>query len=305
MHSKDIIKSKLRRMDASGNQVTMAAVLRNKFPSVGRSILRRMITEILIHKLRQSGRMAHVEEECQILESREWVARPFDPDGYLKIKGSSALSDSSKRVLCRLYLYRDGQARQLDRPSFKVIPDSVLLALAKKQPTTPDSLNKLFAGKAPMKRRHGDSMLEAVRAGLEDDFAIPTKRKERPKGPKPKVTGRAAERGFQALKRWRYDLCANNDRLSPVTVVSNSTLKSIVQHYPTTIEQLTAIKEVRNWQVQEYGEQILEIIREVLPLPIPAENASHTAPSPKRKRKRRNSKQNKAEESSPESSVDS
>ena len=85
------------------------------------------------------------------------------------------------------------------------------------------------------------------------------------KGPKPKLSGRAAERGFQALKKWRNDLIQQGTNLSPVTVASNTTLKAIVSQYPQTLDDLTTIPEVRRWQIRDYGETMLEILHEAVP----------------------------------------
>ena len=181
------------------------------------------------------------------------------------MKGTHGLSDPSKRILKRLYLYRDGEARRLDRPSFKVIPDPVLVTVARAQPDSPEALDKLFKSKNPMKRRHGSQLLEAVKEGLKDDYDVPVKKRAAPKGPKPKLTGRAAERGFQALKTWRNELVAGESKLSPVTVASNTTLKAIVNQYPKDLQELEAIAEVRRWQVRDYGPTILEILRNAVP----------------------------------------
>lgn len=224
------------------------------------------LREILVRKLEKVGRIDHVVEECEILERREWVPKPFDPDGFLRIKGTHGLSDTAKRILKRLYLYRDGEARRLDRPAFKVIPDPVLVTVARSQPDSPEALDKLFRSKNPMKRRHGSQLLEAVREGKKDDYEIPVKKRVTVKGPKPKLTGRAAERGFQALKSWRNELVAGEAKLSPVTVASNTTLKAIVNQYPKDLDELSAITEVRRWQVRDYGTTILEILREAVPL---------------------------------------
>ena len=249
------------------------------------------LREILLRKLDRAGRIEHVTEECEILEKRAWVPKPFDPDGYLRIKGAHGLSDASKRVLRRLYLYRNEEAKRLDRPPFKVMPDSVLVSVSKTMPKTSDELDALFRSKNPMKRRHGTQLIDAVVKGLEDDFQIPKKQKRTPtpKGPKPRLTGRAAERGFLALKQWRNNLIASNAQLSPVTVASNATLKAIVHQYPSTLEELENIPEVRRWQVREYGDTFIKILQEAVP--------TLRANPPKPKPRSRTRKSNKAKQS--------
>jgi ribonuclease D len=241
------------------------------------------LREILTRRLRAVNRLAHQEEECLLLEQREWQGRVFDPDGYLRVKRSQGLDDTGKRVLRRLYLYRDEQARKLDRPAFKVLPDSVLVTVADKRPSSAKDLDKVFPGKAPMKRRYGSAIVSCVTKGLEDDFEIPTPRKvsKNRSSVTPRVSGRTAERSLGALKEWRNHLCDTNERFTPFTVASNATLKAIAQYRPKSLEELAEIPDVRRWQITDLGPQILEVL-----------DASDAAPDPKpspRRRSRRRS----------------
>ena len=247
------------------------------------------IREIMLRQLDRVGRRGHVEEECAILEQREWVGRPFDPDRYLKVKGANTLSDNSKRVLRRLYLYRNEEARKADRPPFKVLPDQVMVKAAKSMPDSLDALERLFPKKSSMRRRYGKGMVQAVIEGREDDFEIPKAKKQpKPKGPKPRLRGRAAERAMQGLKDWRNELISTTPGMSPVTVASNSVLKSIAQQRPTTLEELRAVPDVRNWQVKDYGERLLELLDEVAPYPpVEGEQAEDEGGKSSRRRRRR------------------
>ena len=76
----------------------------------------------------------------------------------------------------RLYLYRDDQARKMDRPVFKVIGDGDLVRIAGGRPTSRTDLDKVLPGKMGLKRRHADALVRAVRLGLEDDFPIPERK---------------------------------------------------------------------------------------------------------------------------------
>ncbi len=221
------------------------------------------IRELLNRELTAAGRLEHMAEECKLLEERRWTPREFDELGYLRIKKTSGLDDAAKRVLRRLYLYRDDEARHLDRPSYKVIGDSLMVQIAQAKPTTREALDKLFPRKHTMKRRYGEGIIESVREGLEDDFPIPeTPKKNRDNDPviKPTVTGRAAERITTALKDWRNDLVEGDGRYTPFSVASNTALKNIAQVYPTTLEALAAIPGIRAWQVRDHGEAILQVL---------------------------------------------
>ena len=224
-----------------------------------------------LRKLRRAGRIRHLREECKLIEKREWKGREFDPDGYLSIRGSEKLDDTGKRVLRRLYLYRDGEARKMNRPTFKVIPDSVLVKLAGRRPEGRDALDKAIPSKSAMKRRHAKGLVQAVRDGLEDDFPIPDKRKKkrggrRPKNqPRPRLRGRAAERAMAELKAWRNELIDSGQGYTPYTTASNSVLKAIASVRPSTLDELRKVPDVRRWQVRDYGEEILAILDKVDP----------------------------------------
>ncbi len=227
------------------------------------------LREILMRRLRKDGRLRHLREECRLVEKREWKARPFDPDGFLDIRKSDGLDDTGKRVLRRLYLYRNAQAEKQNRPTFKVIPDAVLLKLASARPTSSREFDKLIPSKTAMKRRYGKGMLDAVLAGLEDDQPIPKRRKKSSRRsssqPKPRLRGRAAERAMAELKAWRNKLIESSNRYTPFTTASNSVLKAIASVRPSTLEELERMPDVRRWQVRDFGEQILAVLDKVDP----------------------------------------
>jgi ribonuclease D len=226
------------------------------------------LRELMKRQLVSAGRMRHMHEECALQEKREWMGRAFDADGYLRMKKVDTLDDTGKRILKRLYQYRDDTAQRLNRPVFKIIPDQVLIQVANSRPSSLGALDKLFSSKSAMKRRHGKALVKAVDEGTADDFQIPRvqkqKKKKKPKGPRPRLTGKVAERVLNELKSWRNRLI-ETQALTPFTVASNGTLKSIAARRPYTIDELASVPDVRAWQVEDFGEQILAILDEVDP----------------------------------------
>lgn len=226
------------------------------------------LREILVRRLQRRGRLGHVEEECELLEKREWEGKTFDENDFLRVKKASTLDETGLRVLKRLYLYRDAQARKLDRPVFKVIGDADLVKVARARPTTTKLLDKALPGRSGMKRRHADALVDCVVKGLEDDYPIPRlkkARKPKPKGPPPRLRGRAADRAMNALKTWRNDLVRTHERLTPVSVISNATLGQIARRRPLTREEMVSIEDVRRWQVKDFGDAILGVLDKVAP----------------------------------------
>lgn len=248
------------------------------------------LREILTYHLRREDRLGHLEEECEILEARVWEPKPADENAYLRVKQAGTLDDEGKRILRRLYLWRDGAAQRLDRPAFKVLADRLMITIAERKPSSQDALNRLFPRKGKMKDRFGTKLVEAVQLGLEDDFEIPavSRRSRSTRGPR--LSGRAAEKAYGALKLWRNELVASSDRHVPATVASNAVLKAIAQRRPTTIEELAAIRDVRRWQVQDFGETILEVVARDLPASGDDDASDESKPAKRRGRRRRRQK---------------
>ena len=180
------------------------------------------LREILVRRLEAKGRMRHMVEECGLIEKREWQGREWDPEGFVKMKNTKGLDQRAMRVLRHLWAYRDGEARKLDRPVFKVIPDSVLIKLAREQPKDRKSLDAKLQGKSALKRRHAAGLLDAVQTGLEDEREVKPPKKEsrkatRPKGPKARLRGKQAERALAELKAWRNHVIDTQPDASPFT----------------------------------------------------------------------------------------
>ncbi len=248
------------------------------------------LRELLIRRLKRAGRLSHLREECRILESREWPTKAFDEDGYLRIKKSGTLDDKGKRILKYLYLHRDEVARKLDRPTFKVLSDHLLIDVAKRRPSSKSELDKLFPKKDSMKRRHGAAMLDAVERGLSEDWSIPKPKRPKRTGPKPRLTGRQAEKAFNELKDWRNNLCKKNDKLTPIGVASNGTLKAIAAARPLDLEEFAAVEDVRKWQVEWFGEDMLKVLDKAVPADkIGQDDDDDDGDKPKRRRRRKKS----------------
>ncbi|MCB9668186.1 MAG: HRDC domain-containing protein [Alphaproteobacteria bacterium] len=227
------------------------------------------LRELLLRRLDRAGRIPHVVEECRIMEDLEPNDRPFDPDDAFKLKGIRGLDDGALRVLRKLYAFREQQAEAMDRPTFKVIPNQTLIDLARLKPKADDDLGKVLSSRSSIRRRWGRGLLDAVTAGLADDSPVSTEPPKPPrtrrKGPRPRLTGRQADRATEALKQWRNRLCDENPRYTSHNVLSNGTLRKLATARPFDLEEMAAIPEVRSWQVRDFGSAVLAVLDEVDP----------------------------------------
>ncbi len=214
--------------------------------------------EVMQYRLSRAGWSAAVDEECRLLEQREWQGRTPEPGDFLRIKGASGLDKAGIQVLRALYEYREGQAKAMDRPVFKVIPDRVLLAVARKKPDDVDGMGSIVRSSSALMRQHGKALVAAVATGLADERPLPkpsTRKKSKGR------SGPASAPVMERLKVWRSTRVAKDD-LPPAIIGSNAVLRELARVLPRSAEDLAAVPELRSWQVERYSAELLAVIEE-------------------------------------------
>ncbi|MGZ8412391.1 MAG: ribonuclease D, partial [Gemmatirosa sp.] len=120
----------------------------------------------LRRQLEKAGRLAWAEEEFARLEGTRW-AEEEPGQGFMKMKGARDLNRRELALLRELVQWRDGIAASLDRATFRVAGNEVLLELARRAPRTRDELAAIKGVPRGSLEARGGEMLEAVRRGLE------------------------------------------------------------------------------------------------------------------------------------------
>ena len=206
------------------------------------------LRDLLTDALRTRKRWREAQEAFEALPRVTYIEKPFDPDGFWRMKGARDLDPGELAVLRELYLWRDDQARQLDRPPFKVLGDEALLHLSRLQPHHPFEL--------PFSPRqidqHGMRLLAAIARGRSAPPPAPPARPHNGNGrPDPQVQAR-----FDKLRAWRAQRAAER-QVDADIVLTNDALMSIARATPTTIEALADIGVMGDWKLQEYGPELL------------------------------------------------
>lgn len=65
---------------------------------------------------------------------------------------------------------------------------------------------------------------------------------------------------FEKLKQWRFEL-AQIEKIPPYIILSDSTLKELVNLLPTELQSLKQVKGFGAFKITEYGDQVIEIIK--------------------------------------------
>ena len=126
------------------------------------------LRDVLAGKLKRLSRQEWAKEEFTRLENVRHT--PSDRElAFLAIKGSRDLDGRGLAVLRSLFQFRERAARRLDRPPFKVIPDSALVQLSSDSSsnlTTVKGLGRF--GRPPASRGLKAAIEEGLRARLVD-----------------------------------------------------------------------------------------------------------------------------------------
>ena len=214
------------------------------------------LAESLKAELDEKNRLEWVYEECEYL-SRVRPITVNDQPLYMNFKGAGKLDTRSLAVLEALLGFRREVARRKDKPLFRVFGNRSLVELAGKKPLDLKQLEKTGALSARQISMYGRKMLTAIQGAMKlPKEALPVY--PRIKGPRvpPKVAGRV-----KALRNWR-DKQAQKLAIDPALICNKALMSSIAAQRPLKLSELAAIKEMKNWQRKEFGQDIVKVLRQ-------------------------------------------
>ena len=207
-------------------------------------------------ELQNRGRLRWAEEEFARLEGTRWEAEE-EMEGFLRLKGARDLSRRELAVLREVANWRDTVAAQLDRATFRVMSNEVLLELARRAPRSVSELSAIKGMPKGMIERAGADITAAIRRGMEAPEA------ELPKFPRGQRWSK--DRDFDdrvaRLKSVR-DAAATRLELDPGVLCSRERLENVARSGAKTIEDLAAVPDLRRWQVEEMGEGFIRALQE-------------------------------------------
>jgi ribonuclease D len=201
-------------------------------------------------ELLEKGRLQWLEEECRLV----CQARVTEKEGplFISCKGAGKIKGRTLAVLEELLQLRDRQARELDRPPFKVISVETLLETAEKRPRTLMDLSGIKGMTPGQIHRFGDRILAAVSIALalpeEDVPRFPRQRREEPAD--------GTKERLKRLKSWR-EQHSSLQGLEPGVVAPNWLLEAVADAHPSSAAELDGIAGMREWQKGLYGQELL------------------------------------------------
>jgi ribonuclease D len=204
----------------------------------------------LAKALHAVGRWEEAREACEHLANIDAHENGFDPEGYWRISNASTLTPRQIAILRELYLYRDEQARRLDRPPFKVLGDKTLLAVAETSPKGPKALQNTPGMTPSQIRRHGNEILAAVKRGRQ--AAIPRR-------PGHKSMDEIVRARYETLRAWRKRV-ARERKVESDIILPREVLFDIAQSAPHDAKTLQKVMAPLDWRFKTYGQDILRVL---------------------------------------------
>jgi ribonuclease D len=201
-------------------------------------------------ELIEKGRLDWLEEECRLV----CQARVTEKEGplFISCKGAGKIKGRTLAVFEELLQLRDRQARESDRPPFKVLSVETLQEIAEKRPRTLSDISGIKGMTPGQIHRFGDEILVAVTNALAlPDSELPSFPRLRREEP----TDGTKER-LKSLKSWREQY-SSVQGLEPGVVAPNWLLEAVADAHPSSIAEMVGIAGMRTWQKTLYGSELL------------------------------------------------
>lgn len=215
------------------------------------------LAQKLTDELEKLGRLGWVQEECEYLSK----VRPNTDNTaplFMHFKGAGRLDPRSLAVLEALLQYRRNVASKKDKPLFRIFGSRSLLELAEKKPANLQQLEETRALSTKQISMYGRGVIAAIdKAKQVEQINLPVyPRKKSPRVPLV-VAGRV-----KALRKWR-DEQVDRLALDPALICTKALMSAIAQQKPRRVSDLSAIKEMKNWQKKEFGQDIVRVLKQV------------------------------------------
>jgi ribonuclease D len=214
---------------------------------------------IALHRLQmdelsEKGRLDWILEECALL-SKVRNNVPNDSPLFTRVKGAGRLDQKGLALLESLLQYRLQIAAQKDRPPFKIIGTPSLMRLVQERPASLNQLKTLAVLSEKQFNIHGRAIAEIICNVLN----LP--KHKLPRYPyKPSFfPDNAISAQVKKLKMWRQHK-ADLLKIDSGVLLNNSALKAVAGKNPKSMDELFAVDEMKTWQKNEFGEEIIDIL---------------------------------------------
>ena len=206
----------------------------------------------LVEELQASGWSDAFNQQCELIcDQTRYEEKPFDEEGWRKIKQSKQLPDDETRGTFKsLYLWRHERCIELDRAPLHVLPNDLMAQIAFRRPETKSALKKI-RGMNRVKKGDFSAILRAIRFG--EGHKEPKRRRSEQDKPNQSYFDR-----FEKLRAWRNNKSEEISLPSPL-IATNALLKALALGLRDG-DLLDLHPEFLPWKKERFEDDILKII---------------------------------------------
>ncbi len=206
--------------------------------------------DALERDLTERGRLAWAREESRLVEAADDERGP--EQAYERLPKLARLENGQRAAARRLCGWRDGLAREMDRPPSYVVPDQVLVELARRRPRDRAALEQIRGLPQQTLHRRGAELLSEIEASR-DEQAPPAA----PSAPRRDTAEAPLVSLAQALVRHR----SLESGVATELIATQSELATLVTSVRRGDGSLTdGVRAARGWRRELIGEELEELL---------------------------------------------
>lgn len=207
------------------------------------------LRDLLEQELHEKGRWEFALDDFNLACNVDAPKEKLNGSSWKRFSARKDVSPRELTILSELCLCRDSIAERMDRPPFKVIPDNILLDIAKNIPEKDVDLAGIGLSQ---KQIHlwGNQILAATRRGTK----IPLVKQDPVERPKD-----AALKRLDRLKTWRKKVAEEMNVESDI-VLPKDFLYLLAERPPRDVESLKSAMRESPFRFEKYGSQIYKLI---------------------------------------------
>ncbi len=210
--------------------------------------------EIYTRALEKKRRLSWAAEEFELQTQVRYEYNHVAPL-FKKFKGAGKMDNRTLAVLENLLQLRVEIAEGKDRPVFKVFSNACLKLMAEKKPVSVDRMVKINALSKKQAQMYGSRCKEAIEKALQMPHGeLPSY----PRTRRPKKDMKIQAR-IKQLKKMRESLSQKMD-IEPGFLLNNMLIAGISTANPDSERSLMDIEQIRRWQVEAIGKEILKVL---------------------------------------------
>ncbi len=208
------------------------------------------LREHLHAELEQKNLLTLAEEDFRRLCQTPSAPLAAQVDTCWSIATPKDVDPQQAAILQELCTFRDRQARYTNQPTFRILPNRVLIGIAVRAPTTLEELDAVPELPGRTVERYGNGLISAVERGKASPPQHPP-RNHRPSD--------ALLRRLDLLREWRKETARPLGVESDV-VLPKDTLIAIAEADPRSMEELGQAMQALPWRFEHFGQDIFKVL---------------------------------------------